>query len=313
MTKSVNIGMIGMGAWGNHLLEVISEIPQVNVKYVCCRKREDVKINTQAKIIFDDQILLNDKDIGGVMILIQPDKHFRAAEPFLKKGIKVFIEKPLTLKSSECANLLKLGVPTSSKPGKNTGIMVGNKFIYSTAINALKNFISANNISIQSISSRWVKGGGIQPSGIFFDIAYHHIYLFDYFLNDYFVELHKCTLNRVDEVPISGVVLLKYKQVSCSIEVSYNHHYDFFDHSIRLETDKGVFIVSEKERKISVFLDPRKRSTLSFEFHEKEETSLKEELKTYSLWLLGEKEISFSLEHDARIIEYLENEKNNIP
>jgi predicted dehydrogenase len=312
MTRSVNIGIIGMGTWGNRLLEVCSAIPQANVKYVCCRKREDVKSDTRAKIIFDDRIILNDQDIGGVMIAVQPDQHFRVAEPFLKKGMKVFIEKPLTLKSSECADLLKWGRPTSSPPGKDRAIMVGNKFIYSTAINALKDFISANGMSVQSISSRWVKGGGIQPSGIFFDIAYHHIYLFDYLLNDYFADLKKCTLNRLDEVPISGVVLLKYKTASCSIEASYNHHYDFFDHSIRLETDHGVFMVSEKERKISVSLDPKERSPLAFEFHEKEETSLQEEVRTCCLWMLGAKEIAFGWEHDARIIAYLENEKNNI-
>ena len=312
MTRAMNIGMIGMGPWGNHLLEVISGISTMNVKYVCCRQKEEVGLHTKAKIVFDDQILLNDKDLDGVMILIQPDKHLRVAEPFLKKGMKVFIEKPLTLKSSECKKLLKLAAQESAEPTRHTGIMVGNKFIYSTAINALKDFISENNITIQSISSRWVKGGGIQKAGIFFDIAYHHIYLFDYLLNDYFMDLNKFTLNWADEVPISGVVLLKYKQASCSIEVSYNHHHDFFDHSLRLETDKGVFIVAEKERKISVFLDPKKMSPLSFAFHEKEETSLREELRTYALWLLGEKEISFGLEHDARIIEYLESEKNNI-
>jgi hypothetical protein len=79
-----------------------------------------------------------------------------------------------------------------------------------------------------------------------------------------------------------------------------------------LETDKGVFFVSERERRISVFLDPKSMSTLSFAFQEKEESSLREELKNFYLWLLGEKEISFGPEHDARIIEYLENEKNNI-
>lgn len=246
------------------------------------------------------------------MILTQPDQHFRVAEPFVKKGRKVFIEKPLTLKSRECQDLLQREARKRGGATRNPGIMVGNKFIYSAAINALKNFISENNITIQAISSRWVKRGGMQRSGIFFDLAYHHIYLFDYLLNDYFLDLKKFTLHRVEGVPISGVVLLKYKGVSCSIEVSYNHPYDFFDHSLRLETDKGVFFVSERERRISVFLDPKSMSTLSFAFQEKEESSLREELKNFYLWLLGEKEISFGPEHDARIIEYLENEKNNI-
>ncbi len=310
MPRSVNIGIIGMGPWGNHLLRVIPEISPIKVKYVCCRKKEDVSIPTPARILFDEKVILNDPDIGGVMVVTQPDQHLRVAEPFLRKGIKVFIEKPLTLKSSECARLLQLGVQEPSQPKKDRGIMVGNKFLYSTAINALRDFLSANHVTIQSISSRWVKGGGIQEAGIFFDIAYHHIYLFDYLLDDYFIDLRKFTLNRAGEVPISGVVLLRYRQVSCSVEVSYNNHFNFFDHSLRIETDKGVFIVVEKERKISVFLDPKKMSPLSFEFQEKEETSLKEELKAFYLWMLGEKELPLGLEHDAKIIEFLEDKKN---
>ncbi len=311
MTKSVNIGIIGMGPWGNHLLRMIPEITALKVKYVCCRKIEDVSAPTPARIIFDEKDILNDPNISGVMVVTQPDRHLQVAEPFLRKGVKVFIEKPLALKSQECAQLLQLGIHEPSRPNQDRGIMVGNKFLYSTAINALKDFFAANHIIIQSISSRWVKGGGIQKAGIFFDIAYHHIYLFDYLLNDYFMELRKCTLNRAGEVPISGIVLLKYRQALCSVEVSYNNHYDFFDHSLRIETDKGVFIVVEKERKVSVFLDPKKMSRLSFAFEEEEETGLKEELKAFYLWMLGERKLPLSVEHDARIIEYLESEKNN--
>ena len=44
MKKLVNIAIIGMGHWGNHLLANLLALDFFNVKYICCRKKEDVKI-----------------------------------------------------------------------------------------------------------------------------------------------------------------------------------------------------------------------------------------------------------------------------
>ena len=51
MKKHVNIAIIGMGKWGNHLLENVIRIKGFNVKYICCRKKEDVKLKTSIPII----------------------------------------------------------------------------------------------------------------------------------------------------------------------------------------------------------------------------------------------------------------------
>ena len=238
MEKSVNIAIIGMGKWGNHLLENIVRLNVFNIKYICCRKKEDVKLKTNIKIISDQDIILNDKDIQGVIIATQPENHFQTAHKFLKKGLKVFIEKPLALSYKDCTdfdNILK------QKP--SSGVMIGNKFVYSLAISNLKKFILENNIQIKSISSRWLKGGGVQTSGILFDIAYHHIYLFNYLLGKQFDDLKKFILNKEGETSITAVVILNYGGLICSIETSYNNHFDFFDHSIRIETNNGTFII----------------------------------------------------------------------
>lgn len=301
MKKSVNVAIIGMGKWGNHLLENLIRIDGFNVKYICCRKKEDVKLETNIPIIFDDNIILNDDEIDGVIISTQPEKHFQTAYKFLKKGLKVFVEKPLTLSHKECAGLISV-----SKQKPSSGLMVGNKFIYSLAINNLKRFIEKNNIKIHAISSRWLKGIGIQKAGIFFDIAYHHVYLFNYLLGKEFDELKKFIINKDGGTIITGIIILKYGGLMCSIEASYNNHFDFYDHSIRIETNKGAFIIKEKDRKVSVYFDNKGISPLSFEYQENKETCPEEELRAYYKWLVNEEEIKFGPENDFKIIKFLE-------
>jgi len=301
MEKLVNVAIIGMGNWGNHLLENIVRLKGFNVKYICCRKKEDVKLKTDIPVIFDENIILNDNKIEGIFICTQPEKHLQTASKFLKRGLKVFIEKPLTLSYKECDELINI-----TKQNPSSGIMVGNKFIYSLAINNLKDFISKNNIKIESISSRWLKGGGIQKSGILFDIAYHHIYLCNYFLGKQFDELQKYTLNKKEGIAITGAIILKYEGLICSIEVSYNNHFDFYDHSMRLETDKGVFLIKEENRKISVYFENKKASDLTFEYHEDKETCVEEELLAYYRWLINKEDIRFGPDNDLKIIKFLE-------
>ena len=301
MKKSVNIAIIGMGNWGNHLLEHVRAIKGFNLRYICCRNKEDVKIKTDASIIFDDNIILNDDEIDGVIIATQPEKHFKPASKFLKKGLKVFIEKPLTLSYKECAELIDL-----SKQIPSSGIMVGNKFVYSVAINNLKEFIQKNNVKIKSISSRWLKGAGIQESGIFLDIAYHHVYLFNYLLGKQFDDLKKFTLNERDGIQISGLVILNYGKLTCSVEVCYNNHFDFYDHTIRVETDKGTFLVKEEVRKLFVSLDNKGLSDLKFEYKEEKETCAEEELIAYYKWLANGEEIAFGPDNDLKMIKFLE-------
>lgn len=298
--KPVNIGIIGAGAWGNHLLENIIKIDGFALKYICCRKSEDVKVKTDASIVFGHNIMLEDDRIDGVIIATQPEKHFETASKFLKKGLKIFIEKPLALSYKECALLLK-----TAKRNPSSGIMVGNKFIYSSAINSLKGFISKNNIEIRTISSRWLKSGPVQKSGIFFDICYHHINLFDYLLGRQFDDLRFFVLNKQDGVPTSGTVMLEYKSKICSIEASYNNHFDFYDHNMRIETNKGTFMIKEKERKVSVSLDNKGISPLTFEYEEKKETCVERELLAYYKWLAEGKRVRFTTEHDLKIIKFL--------
>ena len=301
MKDPVDIAIIGMGKWGNHLLQNILKVEGLNLKYICARRKEDVETKTNASIVHDEDHILKDNSVKGVLVATQPEKHFDSACEFLKRGLKVFVEKPLTLSHKECAGLIAI-----TKKIPSSGIMTGNKFLYSPALRALKGFIVKNGIKIESISSRWLKSCPPLRAGIFFDICYHHIYLFDYLFGRQFTKLEKFAINSKDGIAVTGVVILGYGRTACSIEATYNNHFDFFDHTIRVETDRGVFIIKEKERKISVALDSRSSSSpLSFEYSEDRERCVEEELKAYHAWLLGTGAPEFGPEEDCRIIKSL--------
>jgi predicted dehydrogenase len=298
--RSIDIAIIGMGKWGNHLLLNALKIKGLNIRYICCRRESDVKSGVRIPIVYDEDEMLKDRRIRGVIIATQPEKHFSSVAKALRRNLKVFVEKPLTLSVKECDRLISI-----AGKGVDSGIMVGNKFLYSQAIRKLKDFIAKNKIEIQAISSRWLKGAGIQRCGIFFDIVYHHIYLADYFFGSQFDELRKFIINRTDGVVTSGAVILRYGRKTALIEASYNNHFDFYDHTIRLETDKGVFIITEKKRRLKVRFDNKGLSPLEFGYREKKETCVKEELKAFYEWLAAGKRIEFGPENDRRIIRYL--------
>jgi predicted dehydrogenase len=303
MKESINIAIVGMGNWGNHLLEQALKIEEMQVKYICCRKKDEVKLPCNSSIVFSTDSICEDDSIKGVIIATQPEKHYEAVSPFLKHGISAFIEKPLAMTHSDCQKIIDLAERHSSC------IMVGDKYVYSTAINAMMKFMHSNDFTIESISSRWLKSANIQTAGIFLDLMYHHVYLCNYLLSSRFDLLEKYTLNykiiNQKKIPITGVVLLRYGQVVCSIEATYNNHYNFFDHSMRIETQKGVFVVKENDRKISIFLDP-KGCDNSFEFREKNESCVVEELRAFANLIVNRTLPRVSLQDDYQIVKFLE-------
>lgn len=140
----VNIGVIGAGAWGKHLLRNFANLPTCNVKTVCDLSE---KVRAFASITYPDievvsdaGKIIDDPEINAVVIATTPETHYELAMRAMEAGKDVFVEKPLVLKVSEGEKLVKL----AEKTGKL--VMVGHIMVYHPAVLKLKELIDSGEL-----------------------------------------------------------------------------------------------------------------------------------------------------------------------
>lgn len=120
MKAPVRIAVIGAGRWGKNILKTLEALPTCEVAY---------SVTREYKTLFTKD------DIDAVVIATPPATHAAVALPFLKKGLPVFIEKPLTLNSKE-GSQLKIASKKYKAP-----IFVGHIHLYNPAYQAAKKLI----------------------------------------------------------------------------------------------------------------------------------------------------------------------------
>ncbi|MBU1319805.1 MAG: Gfo/Idh/MocA family oxidoreductase [candidate division Zixibacteria bacterium] len=139
-----NIGLIGAGAWGKHLLRNFANLPTCNVKIVCdvSEKVRAYVSNTypDIEVVSEFDKIVADPSIDAVVIATTPVTHFDLSRRALEAGKDVFVEKPLVLEVSEGRKLVEL----AEKTGKL--VMVGHIMVYHPAILKLKELIDSGEL-----------------------------------------------------------------------------------------------------------------------------------------------------------------------
>src|SRR6267378_7942416 len=159
--RIITVGVAGCGYWGPNLIRNLSQASDCRLKVVCDvseqrlrhmrRVYPDVATTTQ----FDD--LLADKELDALVIATPVRLHFEMAKAALTAGKHVFIEKPMARTTAEAEELLAL----AEKEGLL--IMVGHTFLFSPAVNRMKEIVDSGDIGkIQYISARRLNLGLFQ-------------------------------------------------------------------------------------------------------------------------------------------------------
>lgn len=79
----IRLGLVGLGRWGTNILRTLKEFP-------------DVTVIVEA---------VDSAQLDGLVVATPGSTHYRVAEPFIKKGLAVFIEKPFTTKLADAERL----------------------------------------------------------------------------------------------------------------------------------------------------------------------------------------------------------------
>ncbi len=106
--EKLKLAVVGAGKLGSLHSRVISESEQAELIYVVDiikERAEEVASTYSAEPLMD---YTNVKDVDGVIVATPTVTHYEIASYFLKKGINVLVEKPITPEYREAEKLLRL-------------------------------------------------------------------------------------------------------------------------------------------------------------------------------------------------------------
>lgn len=174
-TPQIRIGLIGFGYWGPNIARNFTESDSFDLVSIA-DESEPQRIRASKKFpastILDkaDQII-NDPSIDAVAIVTPPESHFQLAKASLLAGKHVLIEKPVTTKSSDALELIRIASE------KNLTILVDHTFVYSPPVNFIRQYIKSGNLGkIHSFDSKRINLGVIQKnSDVLWDLAVHDL------------------------------------------------------------------------------------------------------------------------------------------
>lgn len=140
----IKIGFIGCGYWGANLVRNFSQIQDCRIKTIAetsDQRRKFIKDNYDEILVTSDyNEIINDEEIDAVIIATLPATHFEFAKKSLNANKHTFVEKPLSLQSTDAELLVR------EARNKNLRLMVGHTVIYNDGIEMVKEIINSGEI-----------------------------------------------------------------------------------------------------------------------------------------------------------------------
>jgi predicted dehydrogenase len=183
-SRRIRLAVVGLGYWGPNLVRVISELPDAELAIVCDSRRSALaKVAQRYPAVGttgDYHRVIADPTIDGILLATPVSTHYALAERALRAGKHVFVEKPLASSTEQAAALLALA------DANDRVLMVGHTFLYSPAVNAVRDLIHAGEIGdIYFISMSRVNLGIHQTDvSVVWDLGPHDFSILRYWLDE---------------------------------------------------------------------------------------------------------------------------------
>lgn len=167
-----NVAVIGNGYWGKNLVRNFHALG--SLRCVCDVKEEAIQRAQKEYGVAttqDVQQVFRDEQIDGVVIAAPAVQHFDLAKRAMLAGKDVFVEKPLSLRSSEGRELVELA------RANQRILMVGHILNYHPAIQELKTMVGRGDLGkIQYIHSSRLNLGRLRTEeNILWSFAPHDV------------------------------------------------------------------------------------------------------------------------------------------
>lgn len=178
----MKVGVLGLGYWGPNLIRNFSTNADVDTVYGCDMNEKRL---AWIKDRFPNVILSSDADnfvkksyADCIAIALPVGLHFKYAKMALEAGKHIWVEKPFTATSQEAEVLIEIAEK------KNLRIFVDHTFIYTGAVQKIKELIEKDSIGdILYFDSVRVNLGLFQNDvNVIWDLAPHDLSIMDYVL-----------------------------------------------------------------------------------------------------------------------------------
>jgi predicted dehydrogenase len=178
----VKVAVVGVGYWGPNFVRIMDELPDSELKSVCDvdASRFDRLSNLFPHLKFTDKLesVVESKDIDAVVIATGSDSHYPVARDCLLNGKHVLVEKPISLKSSEAEELVKIAAD------RDRVLLVGHLLRYHKGVQKLKEYIDDGYLGkvLYIYTSRVNLGRIRKEESALWSFATHDISVVDYLL-----------------------------------------------------------------------------------------------------------------------------------
>jgi predicted dehydrogenase len=140
----INIAVVGAGAWGKNHIRVFSEIPNVQLKYICDSDSSKLlsiqKAYPQTRTVENLKPILLDPELKGVVVASSALSHYSLSKEILLANKDVLVEKPMALNSKDAEEILTIAEK------RRRILMVGHLLIYHPVIDRLKGMITSGEL-----------------------------------------------------------------------------------------------------------------------------------------------------------------------
>jgi predicted dehydrogenase len=221
--RPLRFGVVGLGYWGPNLLRILSELPGLEVRWMCDSDRDRLErlgprypAVRQAE---DVDRLFEDPELDALVIATPVFTHHDLASRSLLAGKHTFVEKPLA-SSVELAEQL-VDMATSAR----LVLTCGHTFVYSPPVRVVKHLIGRRELGeIFFISSSRVNLGLHQRDvSVLWDLGPHDFSILLYWLEELPDSVRAVGRDSVvPGVPDVAFVTLSYRSgIVVNVELSW--------------------------------------------------------------------------------------------
>lgn len=219
----MHIGMFGFGYWGSGpVFNAIKNNQKISKITICTKSsKPNIEVIPNKSIVFTNNpkdILLN-KEINAVIIATPANTHYSIAKESLVAGKNILVEKPFTITFQEALDIIEIAEQN------NLIAMVDHTFIYTDAVNFIKEYIASSNINtIKNYESYRLSLGKVNTTyNVAWDLAIHDIAILHYlgYKIPLSVQAVNCSCNNT--VPSNMFINLKYENLIANIHVSWDY------------------------------------------------------------------------------------------
>ena len=135
----VKVAVVGVGYWGPNFVRIMDELPDAELALVCDSDNSKFQrlsgLYPHLEFTDDLEAVLSEKAIDAVVVATGSDSHYEIARRSLTENKHVLVEKPLALKSSDAAELVRIASE------RDRILLVGHLLRYHKGVEKLKEYI----------------------------------------------------------------------------------------------------------------------------------------------------------------------------